>query len=516
MIIIDKNKDIEGLILEEFKMLDTIKVNNKTIPWLVVERGFKIPSFNFEIETEDVPGRKGSVFKKREVKGYEFDLPLIVSNEHLSHGGMKKHDDILNEIVRFFDYDYEVPLQFMTQDWYWNAFFEGPVEIDKTPRGVLSFVIKVVLVDPYKYAATGNYNTAISDQVSIVNSGTADTPVTIEARALKNANFFQIAKGDEDYFMIGDDDVDKPLNDYSPLILGDELRVFKGWNKQDTKDFTDNHTGGDVGGAFSQSSSKESFYLNTESVTGSGWQGAMYKRSFVNYASAQDFSTTVKFGLNQRRKGAVHFAQYLYDTDGRVIASIGYSNPNANSNTGRIIVTLFNQNGDQVKIYDYKNNPSLYNMDEFVVYIKLERRSNQFKIKTWKYREIPYPLRKIAFDQHEKIYMDSGKFYTRPIASLSLYSAKDGNNPVMPLYIFGTYTRELLPKPKGARDMIIKKGDEILIDMRNHNVLVNEEPFLSEKTFGSNYFKVEKGHTELIISPLNTFDTTVRWQDRYL
>ncbi|MCP6559380.1 hypothetical protein NL501_29600, partial [Klebsiella pneumoniae] len=84
-------------------------------------------------------GRKGSVFKKREVKGYEFDLPLIVSNEHLSHGGMKKHDDILNEIVRFFDYDYEVKLQFMTQDWYWNAFFEGPVEIDKTPRGVLSF-----------------------------------------------------------------------------------------------------------------------------------------------------------------------------------------------------------------------------------------------------------------------------------------------------------------------------------------------------------------------------------------
>lgn len=105
-------------------MLDTIKVNNKTIPWLVVERGFKIPSFNFEIETEDVPGRKGSVFKKREVKGYEFDLPLIVSNEHLSHGGMKKHDDILNEIVRFFDYDYEVPLQFMTQDWYWNAFLK--------------------------------------------------------------------------------------------------------------------------------------------------------------------------------------------------------------------------------------------------------------------------------------------------------------------------------------------------------------------------------------------------------
>lgn len=497
-------------------LYDTIIVDGKTIPWLVVERGFKIPSFNFSIDRETVTGRKGSVFKRRSLEEYSFELPLIVRNDYISSGGLKSHDEILHELSNFFNHDREVTLQFKSKDWYWNAYFEGAIELDKTPTGFIEFNITVVLTDPYKYAAAGNYNTAISDQVSIVNSGTADTPVTVEARALKNANFFQIAKGDEDYFMIGEDDVDKPLNDYSPLILGDELRTFKVWNKQTTNNFTDNLTGGGVGGTFSQSSSKESFYLNEESVTGTGWQGAMYKRSFVNNVSAQDFSTTVKFGLNQRRKGAVHFAQYLYDTDGRVIASIGYSNPNANSNTGRIIVTLFNQNGDQVKIYDYKNNPSLYNMDEFVVYIKLERRSNQFKIKTWKYREIPYPLRKIAFDQHEKIYMDSGKFYTRPIASLSLYSAKNGNNPVMPLYIFGTYTRELLPKPKGARDMIIKKGDEILIDMRNHNVLVNEEPFLSEKTFGSNYFNVEKGHTELIISPINTFDTTVRWQDRYL
>lgn len=497
-------------------LYDTIIVDGKTIPWLVVERGFKIPSFNFSIDRETVTGRKGSVFKRRNLEEYSFELPLIVRNDYISSGGLKSHDEILHELSNFFNHDREVTLQFKSKDWYWNAYFEGAIELDKTPTGFIEFNITVVLTDPYKYAAAGNYNTAISDQVSIVNSGTADTPVTVEARALKNANFFQIAKGDEDYFMIGEDDVDKPLNDYSPLILGDELRTFKGWNKQTTNNFTDNLTGGGVGGTFNQSTSKESFYLNEESVTGTGWQGAMYKRSFVNNVSAQDFSTTVKFGINQKRKGAVHFAQYLYDTDGRVIASIGYSNANPNQVTGRIIITLFNQNGDQIKIYDYKNNPSLYKLDEFVVYIKLERRSNQFKIKTWKYREIPYPLRKIAFDQHEKIYMDSGKFYTRPIASLSLYSAKNGNNPVMPLYIFGTYTRELLPKPKGARDMIIKKGDEILIDMRNHNVLVNEEPFLSEKTFGSNYFNVEKGHTELIISPLNTFDTTVRWQDRYL
>lgn len=35
-------------------MIDTIKVNNKTIPWLYVERGFEIPSFNYVLKTENV------------------------------------------------------------------------------------------------------------------------------------------------------------------------------------------------------------------------------------------------------------------------------------------------------------------------------------------------------------------------------------------------------------------------------------------------------------------------------
>ncbi|GAB0302149.1 hypothetical protein JPSP37_27130 [Staphylococcus pseudintermedius] len=52
--------------------------------------------------------------------------------------------------------------------------------------------------------------------------------------------------------------------------------------------------------------------------------------------------------------------------------------------------------------------------------------------------------------------------------------------------------------------------------MATKNVLVNEESFLSEKTFGSNYFNVDKGHTELVINPSGIFDTTVKWQDRFL
>ncbi|EJG5175992.1 phage tail family protein, partial [Staphylococcus pseudintermedius] len=301
-------------------MNDTILVNGKSLPWLFVQRGFKIPSFNFEIKTDAVNGRAGSVFKSRGLSEYRFDLPLVIHNDFLSHSGIKSHDDVLSELVKFFDYDEAVKLQLKSKKWYWNAYFEGPFEINnKTENNINVVTVKVVLTDPYKYAIDGNQNTAISDAVSVVNSGTADTPIIVEARALQNSNYYMISKGDEDYFMIGDDDLDKPLKDYSPLILEDESQTLSGWNKQSTIDFTDNQTGGKVGGSFIVSDSKQSFYLNNDSVSGNGWNGAMYKRSFSK--QAQDFTTTVKFGINQKNKGAVRFAQYIYDSDNRVIAS---------------------------------------------------------------------------------------------------------------------------------------------------------------------------------------------------
>lgn len=463
-----------------------------------------------DVQYNEVLGRPGGVLSHIKESVRTIEVNLLID----AYGTGRTLEDIVDEVVSWLTTNEPVPLIFDREpDKIYYAMTTGGLD----PSYFVTFAkvkANFVCLDPYKYAVDGNQNTAISDAVSVVNSGTADTPVIVEARALQNSNYYMISKGDEDYFMIGDDDLDKPLKDYSPLILEDESQTLSGWNKQSTIDFTDNQTGGKVGGSFIVSDSKQSFYLNNDSVSGNGWNGAMYKRSFSK--QAQDFTTTVKFGINQKNKGAVRFAQYIYDSDNRVIASIGYTNPNAKQAIGTIIVTLFDQSGNQQTIYKYKNNPSLYKFDSFVVYIRLTRKDDVFTVKSWKYKEFPYPLRKKAFDEHERQFVDGGNFYQRPVVALSLYSAKNGSNNVMPLYIFGTYTRELLPRPINARDMIIKKGDLITIDMATKNVLVNEESFLSEKTFGSNYFNVDKGHTELVINPPGIFDTTVKWQDRFL
>ncbi|WP_128382875.1 phage distal tail protein [Staphylococcus coagulans] len=496
-------------------MNDTVIVNGRTLPWLFVQRGFKIPSFNFEISTEKVEGRPGSVFKRKGLNEYRFDLPLVVHNDFLSSGGVKNHDYILEELVKFFNYDEPVKLQLKSKKWYWNAYFEGPLEVNsKTENSINVVTVKVVLTDPYKYAIDGSKNTAISDQVSLVNSGTADTPILVEARSLNNANYYMITKKDEDYFMIGDDDVNKELKDYSPSILSDEFKSFAGWTKVTSGQVQDTIFGGTVGGSFKLEKNKEGFEINNF-PEGNGWIGAQYKRGFSK--ALKDFKVTVKGIVYQKSKGSGKIAYHIYDTDNRLLATLGYINSSGGAPNGKFIVNLFSQSGDEVKILEASNVPMVNKIDTLIIYMSLERIGDTFRLKTWLFNHEKDPNRTKPLQIVNKTYQDKGNFYQRPVSSISVYEAKNTkSNKMMKMHALGIYLFEKLPKPVGARDMIIKKGDLISIDMANKNVFINEEPMLSEKTFGSDFFTVDRGHTELIIYPTGIFDTTVKWQDRYL
>ena len=64
-----------------------------------MKEGLKYPLLIF-IETEEVLGRSGSVVKQRQLKEYKFELPLIIRNDYLSSGGVKTHDEVLNDLVK--------------------------------------------------------------------------------------------------------------------------------------------------------------------------------------------------------------------------------------------------------------------------------------------------------------------------------------------------------------------------------------------------------------------------------
>ena len=81
--------------------------------------------------------------------------------------------------------------------------------------------------------------------------------------------------------------------------------------------------------------------------------------------------------------------------------------------------------------------------------------------------------------------------------------------------ILGSFNSELLPKPPAAKNKFIKQGDLLQIDMKNKTVTLNDEPILSEKTFGSDWFELDSGLTEMFVMPEGVFDTTAEWKDRF-
>ncbi|HDE8446297.1 TPA: phage tail family protein, partial [Staphylococcus aureus] len=133
----------------------------------------------------------------------------------------------------------------------------------------------------------------------VVNSGTADTPLIVEARAIKPSSYFMITKNDEDYFMVGDDEVTKEVKDYMPPVYHSEFRDFKGWTKMITEDIPSNDLGGKVGGDFVISNLGEG-YKATNFPDAKGWVGAGTKRGLPK--AMTDFQITYKCIVEQKGK----------------------------------------------------------------------------------------------------------------------------------------------------------------------------------------------------------------------
>lgn len=490
-------------------MNDTIEVNGKTLPWLFVERGFQIPSFNFDIKTEEVPGRDGAVYQGRQLKQYEFEIPLFIHNDYLSSEGVKTHDEILNRLVKFFDYDKAVKLKFKSQQWYWNAYFKGPIELKKeTNQGINTFEMNAVLVDPYKYEDKEYQTPAYSDQIAVNNTGTAKTYPIIQATALKNSASFTITKNDEDYFMIGEEDAFKGVKDKSPRIYMSGMDNVAGWQYLPTgyvmqDNITSSYAVGSIESTGYQVRAKDYGTAPTE-----GWHGPAVKRSLPR--TVQDFEFTGVMKIFSRRQGVGKGFFHFYDEAGNIIASAGLLDATNSKTNVKAYVALHNEYQERFEWYANTGN---WAYDNAYVYLNIKRIGTTWYMKTWHYYTDKNGKKQITSRAH-KTFNDSGKWYTAPIAQIGINISKHSRYDALPVYVDKITMNELLSGKEIP--YIIKKGDEVYIDMQNELVLINNEDVLNEKTLGSDYFSIDEGVSELFVLPQGHFDTKAIWSNRFL
>src|SRR5699024_4470515 len=122
------------------------------------------------------------------------------------------------------------------EEWYWWGIIDGPLNIKFFKHIYYEFDLKVTLIDPYRYSADTFKNTAVSDEITVLNNGSAPTPFELTATALKSAAFFAVTDENEQHFLIGEDSEEETIKDYSPGILRTELTSPTGWSRMGASD----------------------------------------------------------------------------------------------------------------------------------------------------------------------------------------------------------------------------------------------------------------------------------------
>lgn len=495
-------------------MKDTIIVNGKELPWLMVADGFKIPSFNFQTDSLEVMGRAGSVFKSRTLQSYEFDIPLIIINEWLAEE--KTHDDVLNQLANFFNYGESVKLKLKSKPWYWWAYFDGPIELNNKLGQFDEFTIKVKLLDPYKYSDALYTNKALSDSVAVLNKGTANTYPIIKAKALKDSTSFLISKNDEDYFMIGESEkANKGVYKKTPRLLYEHFTSVAGWQAVASGTPI---ARGDVSAIASGSvklTGSSSITINSVGTrTGDGWVGPVIRKSLPR--TAQNFRATIKIRISALKKGVGKGYLYLYNERGEIFGAVGLLDGNNSKNEVRCQVVLFNEYGDWWEwIETYGAKGKKYNVfDEDYIYIEVKRIEKVWYMRTWKYVK-DKKGKKILTGRMHRTYTDVASKYQQTLAQAGVGMFGHTKYNLEAPFVEWIVIDEILPDQIDV-PILINEGDEIYIDMEKALVTLNDAPVLNEKDFGSDYFSLEQGLSELFIIPEGTFETEVIWQDRFL
>src|SRR5699024_7212065 len=116
-----------------------------------------------------------------------------------------------------------------------------------------------------------------------------------------------------------------------------------------------------------------------------------------------------------------------------------------------------------------------------------------------------------------KRYVDSGNEYDGKLKYIRIDAAIYGDNPKPnALSISRIKVSEHNEVLEDQTPYIIYPGDLVTFDHEDDEILINGEPRDDLKNFGGTFFPLHKGTNEILVYPDDTFDTKVRFENKYL
>ena len=465
--------------------------------FVIIGRDWVMPGWG-EVERKviNIDGRPGGVTTQFNERERRFSVPIV-----LPSSTFEQKERYVEELAEWLIHDKPLPLVF---DKYPNrtlyAEIEGTFEFSQFTEHSEGF-ITFVCADPYKYGSEKHINFT-SDAVVIENNGTAEADPIFELTATEKSTFAMISNG-EQYNLIGQTvDVDEQLVDEKTLIFDERGDTLSNWITSGTS------VDGDVTGTMTTDGT--GIVVNNYG-SGNKWHGPALLKEI---APIQDFEIEMRLRVEATNPNQTYRIEfYLFDENMQVLGKMAIMD----ASQGRIQYSAEGRIGSFIgKHKNYLISSQNYerNRNHFHGMLRMRRIGKRFEF---------YVARighnEQGFIHHDFLdipFNDINNEYQGKLKYVQIHIGKYGStsNPPTPR-INLIKVSELNEVLVDQTPYIFGVGDIVTFDHKNDDILVNGEARNDLKNFGGSFFKLQKGENVITVTPEDSFDSEIKFRERY-
>lgn len=448
-----------------------------------------------------VVGKPGAYLSNTQKQIRTINVPVLLLADDLSDL-QKVKEDLANWLI----HDEPKELIFNDEpDRVYYAVVSGSLDLDElvySGQGIITFLCP----DPFKYGHEKTIHFP-SDQVVINNEGTAEADPIFELTATKKSTFAMISNG-EDYNLIGqpsDDDVQ--VVDYKTSVLYENGSTLNGWQHTQNKEMVANDN-------------------NIDSMDGvMGTSGTGIRPS--NYGTPK----------NKQRGPAIYKELNEPLQDFELEATVDIIT-NKKEDNFRVVIYMLDENMNNIGYIGMKDNSKMYNrrvplsqlgkhqegqtlLGDYSNYIRDSDNTTMFYLRFKREgKRLTAYVALLKNQRHEIVWEESfndvNNEYMGRLKYITLFigSYQDRITPAR-LNVNKVELFKLTTVEEDQTPYIINVGDVIEFDHKNEDILVNGEPRKDLKNFGASFFTLKKGENQLLVTPENSFETNVRFRERF-
>lgn len=444
-----------------------------------------------------VSGLHGGYLQSTEVKPMEFIQPIaFVARDDETALNLK--DELAEWLIT------EEPVELQFDDEPGRTYFalvQNTIEDFERISILRQGSINFLCLDPYGYGPEIPFLFP-SDAVNLTNSGTADADPIFELEVLKPVTFAMIQNQNEEYMMIG-----RPLS-VSEEVVNTKKLLFK--EVGDTLDTWTNPPQSVDGGVVSGTMNSDGAGITVPNYgTGDKWHGPALLKEVT---PAQDFEVDVHLQMRTTEVSQTARVEvYLYDEGMNVLGKMAIMDNQLRlyQKNGEARFGKWTENPHENYLISSKNYQ--YAWDYWFGMLRFRRVGNELEF---------YITRIGTNNKHvyslKKTFRDTGNEFNGKLKYVQIHIGTHGSTGrAYSAKMFSVSAHELTQATEDQTPYIAQTNDVITFDHLNDEILINGEDRKDLKDFGASYFQLAKGGNALVVHPDDSFETRVKYRNRY-